>query len=92
MNPANLTQELLAFVSTELVGKRHQLELDADDDLLGSGLVDSLGVMRLIHFIESRYDVTVPPDDVTIENFMTARTIVTYLGSRGVGDGASAAE
>lgn len=69
---------LIDFIARELIrGGDHQLE--ADDDLLSSGLVDSLGVMRLIHFLEERYRVSVPPEDVTLENFMTVRAIAGYL-------------
>ena len=92
MSPADLTREILAFVSAELVGRRAEPELEADDDLLGGGLVDSLGVMRLVRFIEQRYDVAVPHGDVTIENFMTAHTIATYLSSRGIGNGTPRAQ
>ena len=81
---------LADFVTRELVGDRGELALAADDDLLGSGLVDSLGVMRLIRFIEERYDVSIPPADVTIEHFMTLGTIVAYLESLGSRDGRSA--
>ena len=65
------------------------IDLQADDDLLGSGLLDSLGVMRLIRFVEQRFAVTVPPIDVTIENFMTVGTIATYLESLRSEDGST---
>ncbi len=74
-------RDVMDFVSRELLGDRADLELDADTDLLGGGLVDSLGVMRLIRHLEETYRVTVPPVDVTIENFMTARAIAGYVES-----------
>ncbi|MEM8930359.1 MAG: acyl carrier protein [Acidobacteriota bacterium] len=72
---------LLRFVSDELISDRDALDLQADDDLLGSGLVDSLGVMRLIRFIEAEWQVTVPPADVTLEHFMTVRDVTAYLAT-----------
>ncbi|MFK7959647.1 MAG: acyl carrier protein [Phycisphaerales bacterium] len=74
---------LVAYVRDELLGGKGPTDLEAGDDLLGSGLVDSLGVMRLIGFIEQRLGVTVPPADVTIDHFMTVERIVDYLESRG---------
>jgi acyl carrier protein len=41
-----------------------------EDDLLLSGLVDSLGVMRLVNHLEQQYSIKIPPEDVTIEHFM----------------------
>jgi acyl carrier protein len=52
------------------------------EDLLISGLVDSLGVMRLIAWIEKRFDLRIPPEDVTIDNFETIDAIDAYLGRR----------
>lgn len=57
-------------------------EIKDDDDLLLSGLVDSLGVVRLIAFIESELQLTVPPEDVVLENFQTLTAITAYLHSR----------
>lgn len=73
---------LVAYVRDELLGGKGPADLEAGDDLLGSGLVDSLGVMRLIGYIEQRLGISVPPGDVTIDHFMTVERIVDYLESR----------
>jgi acyl carrier protein len=57
-------------------------EIKDDDDLLLSGLMDSLGVVRLIAFIESELHLTVPPEDVVLENFQTLAAITAYLQNR----------
>jgi D-alanine--poly(phosphoribitol) ligase subunit 2 len=46
---------------------------------LEEGLIDSLGVMRLVAFLEEEFDVKIPPQDLTIENFITVQAITTYL-------------
>jgi acyl carrier protein len=56
-----------------------------DQDLLLSGLVDSLGVVRMISFIEQTMEVAIPPEDVTLENFQTVDNIVRYLQQRSPG-------
>jgi acyl carrier protein len=47
-----------------------------------SGLIDSIGVMRLVGFIEKDLDTTIPPKDVTLENFGNINTIVSYIDSQ----------
>ncbi len=89
MTSGSLSEVLIEFVSSELLGGRGGVELGAEDDLLGSGLIDSLSAMRLVRFVEERFGVSIPPDDITIENFMTVQRIVAYLGSMGVADGAA---
>jgi acyl carrier protein len=49
------------------------------EDLLLSGLLDSLGVMRLVAYLEMDLDTSVPPEDVTIENFSSINTLAAYI-------------
>lgn len=73
---------LIEYVQDKLLGGRSDVEIDAEDDLLGSGLVDSMGMMTLIAFIENKFELKVPPEDMTIENFMTIDAISNYLERR----------
>ena len=74
---------LIGFISEELLELDESI--DADENLLVDGMVDSLGMLRLIAFIEATYSVKVPPQDFTIENFRTASVLTDYL--RGLMDG-----
>ena len=76
---------LLDFVRTELVDEAEASHIEPETDLLSSGLVASLGVMRLVQFIEQRFGITVPPEDLVIENFIDIATLGGYLERRGVG-------
>ena len=58
----------------------------ADDEIVLDGTVDSLGVTRLIDFIENSFDVTVPAQDVTIENFRSITTMAQYVRGRQVAE------
>jgi acyl carrier protein len=74
-----ITNEVLSFISIELIGDDESVTLSSDVDLLGSGLVDSLGIMRLVAFLEETYATSVPPEDVIIDNFLTINSIVAYV-------------
>lgn len=73
---------IIKYVKDELLEGFEGMELEADQDLLGSGLIDSIGMMTLVAFVEEQFDVSIPPGDLTIENFMTIDAISTYLESR----------
>lgn len=75
-----MKQKLITYVQTELLNEQHTIT--ADQDLLISGLIDSIGVMRLVGFIEKDLDTTIPPKDVTLENFGNINTIVSYIDSQ----------
>lgn len=81
-HPTEIQDALIDFVSKQLLNDRPDIQLGPQDDLLSSNLVDSLGVMRIVAFIEQHYGVQVPPTDVTIENFLNIATISTYLQRR----------
>lgn len=74
--------ELKAFIETELLSGAQGVQLGYDDDLLLSGLVNSLGIMRLVTFTQDRFGVQIPIEDVTIEHFQTIDAIAQYLRAR----------
>ena len=78
-----MKQALSEYIVREILGDRAGgTVLSEDEDLLGTGLVDSLGVMSLVFFIEEHFGVPVPPEDVTIENFQSLNTIESYLAGK----------
>mgnify|MGYP000126731445 CR=1 FL=1 len=73
------------YIEQDMLSNRGGSELAHDDNLLTTGLVDSVGMMSLVVFIEDTFDLSVPPQDVTIENFLSINTIDAYLKTRGAG-------
>ena len=69
---------IVAFIRDEL-GETGVDDLDADDNLLTSGFVDSVGVMRLIASMEERLAVKVPPTELVPANFRTVRVMAGFL-------------
>lgn len=79
MPTRSMDKLILDYIAKELTNEALEDDLDSDDDLLGGGILDSLGMMKLILFIEQEFEVKVPPEDMIIENFMTVDHIITYL-------------
>ncbi|MGI9294113.1 MAG: acyl carrier protein [Pseudomonadales bacterium] len=71
------SEHLINFIVAQLLN--HEQEIAADDELLVSGLLDSLGIMQLVEFVEAEFKVSVPPEDLRVENFATVNTIIEYL-------------
>lgn len=67
------------FISTRLLDGR---AVSQDEDLLLSGLLDSLGVMSLVAHIEKMVGGQIPAQDITIENFTSVETIARYVNAR----------
>ena len=55
-----------------------------ETDLLLTGLVDSLGVIRIVQWLEERLGVTIDPADVILDNFQTVDQMLAFVSRLGV--------
>ena len=55
--------------------------IESDTDLLLTGLIDSLGVIQVVSWMEDELQVSVDPVDVTLENFQTAARMITFAST-----------
>ena len=76
---SDVRKTIEGFIQDQLLSGRR---VEGGEDLLLSGLVDSLGVMRLVSFLESSFSFKVPAQDVKLTNFATLDAIVTYVEGR----------
>lgn len=75
-----LAESLTTFIRDEIV--LDEIDLMGETDLLLTGAVDSLGVIRITHWMEETTGIVVDPGDVTLENFQTVDKMVAYLNGR----------
>jgi len=57
-------------------------ELRDDEVIPETGLLDSAAIMELIVWYETKFDLEIDQDDLTIENFGTVNAMVDYLSRR----------
>ncbi len=73
--------ELRAFLADHFPGAEN---LDDTESLLDSGLVDSVGILELVTFIEDHFGVIVTDDDLLGDNFESISSLaVMVCGKRG---------
>ena len=73
--------ELTDFIKQEILHGR-AVNLELDQDLLGAGVIDSLGILRMVAFMEERFGVQVPDEDVVFENFQSIGAMARYVAQR----------
>lgn len=73
-------EALTAFIADDVA--QEEAPIDGATDLLLTGLVDSLGVVMIVIWIEAQLDITIDPGDVVLENFQTIDQMASYLRSR----------
>lgn len=75
----SVQETLLDYITTQLLNNSGQVNLDTDDNLLLSGLIDSYGVMRLVRFTEQSFSIKINPADITLKNFKTVSAIAAFV-------------
>ena len=73
----DIRQAITEFICEELLDGEDDLE--HDENLLADGMIDSLGMLRLVAFIEDEFEYKVPPEHFTIEHFRSVDAIHAYL-------------
>jgi len=54
-------------------------DLDDDEDLFMTGIVNSLFAVQLISFLESSFKIEVSSEDLEIENFKSVRAAADFV-------------
>jgi acyl carrier protein len=55
------------------------IDVDDDEDLFASGLVNSLFAMQLVLFVEKEFAIKVENEDLDYDNFRTMNAIVGFI-------------
>jgi len=73
-----MKKQLRDFIFEELIFVAEPTQFSDDDDLLEAGL-DSMGIMRLIMFIEDKYSITLPDTEIDPENVQTFNALEQWI-------------
>ena len=64
---------------------RKQAIIEDDSPLIDSGIIDSLGVLDLVSFIEKEFKITIADEDLMAENFESIASMTAFVQSKGNG-------
>ena len=79
---SDVEREVRDFLSEEVMPVEEVQALGYDEDLIGSGILNSLTLAHLAVFLEQRYGMTVEPAEFELDNFRTLRSICGFVGSK----------
>jgi acyl carrier protein len=75
------------YLEREFLYMRPGFELGDDDALLATGVIDSMGVLEVIVFLENTLHVTVADNQITAANLGTIRAIAQFVAIARQGSG-----
>ena len=62
------TEQILSFIT----GRFPNAQLTGTQDIFSLGYINSLFAMELVMFLEKTFGITIPNDELQIDNFRTA--------------------
>ena len=70
--------DLLRMINAD-VSLDPSVPVEIDTDLLLTGLVDSMGIVEIVAFLEDAHEVEIDVLDVVIENFQTPEKMLALV-------------
>jgi acyl carrier protein len=74
--------ELRRFIVNELNFQGAVTDLTDDFPLLEEAVVDSLGLLNIVTFLESSFGIEVADEDLVPDNFATIATIARFVEAK----------
>ncbi len=64
-------------------------KLKDDDSFMETGMIDSTGILELVRFLESRYEIKVADEELIPDNLDSINKIVAFIQSKKSSQGAT---
>ena len=81
-DPITVKSEVRDFVIDNFLYGQVDEAFSNDDSFLEKGIIDSTGVLELVEFLESRYQMKIEDQDLVPENLDSVTSIVKYVGAK----------
>jgi len=79
-----IESDLRNLIHREFLQARAVGPIDIDQDLVASGIIDSLAFIGLVSDLERTFGIVVGDGDLSSENFTTLRAMTAYVQRRQV--------
>ena len=76
---SDMVGALREYIVNELLTEKPAEPIGESDNLLSSGVLDSMGLLQLVAFIEDEFGVSISSDEFQPENFQTLSSIAGLI-------------
>jgi acyl carrier protein len=74
--------EIKRFILEDIAADLNIMQLDDDEPLIESGIMDSLGVLKIMAFLDESWGVDLSSEQVKLENFRDINAIRALVEGR----------
>jgi acyl carrier protein len=78
----NTKSTIEQFILDQLLIGSDRTDIPEDEELVNSGIIDSMGMLRLITFLEEKFDFEIGDGDVGDQNFGTLGRLVAFVDQK----------
>jgi len=71
--------EIKSYIVDEFLPDITADQLSADYDLIGSGVIDSLGLLKVISWLENHFDIVVDDVEIAEHDFVSVDAISAFV-------------
>ena len=75
-------QKIRDYILENYLFTSDQAALSSSDSFLEKGIIDSTGILEVIHFLEDEFGVRVEDDEMVPENLDSVNNIVAFIGNK----------
>jgi acyl carrier protein len=73
---------IMEFIKNQLVREKTINNIGKGDELIESGIIDSLGILKLLAFLESRFSIHIADEELVPENFKSIESIDSFIKNK----------
>jgi len=81
MEQSEIIKQVTEFIEQNFVYDQ-EMNLNKDESLLDSGLVDSTGILEVVSFLEQNYNVSVEDDEMVPDNLDSITKISNFINRK----------
>ncbi len=74
-------EQIREFILQNLAQGKGVTQLTDDESLMQNGVVDSLGIFRLVAFLENAFRLRISDEEITHDNFQSVDTIERFVNA-----------
>ena len=78
----NVNEKIREFIQTEVADGNGAVPLKDTDELIEEGILDSMGIMKLLTFLEENFSIRLNEDELVPENFETIEAVTLLVADK----------
>jgi acyl carrier protein len=82
MPEISIEEKVRGFIEERFLASAGLERVQEEESFIENGIIDSTGVLELVHFLEETFVIKIEDDELVPDNLDSIRNIVAFLGRK----------